>query len=173
MVSAIWHFEGWWKSDRHPPLSIPPQRVIDKNFSPQKTLLKQPRTSVSLSDPFSKFSSWKIWRQSKKYSIARNPMDKFSFSFKRNQFKESKIYVVHQFISIFKINLNTVCHKFGKSAISQYLDLSDLLWKLNQVNSSTVKWPILFLAILSFCILSQYPYSTLKWPNLSSTADYF
>ena len=81
-------------------------------------------------------------------------MDKFSFSFKRNQFEESKIYVVYQFISIFKINLNTVCHKFGKSAISQDLDLSDLLWKLNQVNSSTVKWPILFLAILSFCILS-------------------
>lgn len=50
--------------------------------------------------------------------------------------------------------MNTVCHKFGKSAISQDLDLSDLLWKLNQVNSSAVKWPILFLAILSFCILS-------------------
>ena len=25
---------------------------------------------------------------------ARNPMDKFSFSFKRNQFKESKIYML-------------------------------------------------------------------------------
>ena len=77
------------------------------------------------------------------------------FQLQKNQMQRKwDLCVVYQFISIFKINLITICHKFVKSAISQDLDLSDSLWKLNQVYSSPLKRPILSLAIPSFCILS-------------------
>lgn len=66
----------------------------------------------------------------------------------------------------------TICHKFGKSATSQDLDFSDSLWKFNQVYSSTLK-SFFWRFHLSVFYPYPYPYYTLKWPNLSSTANCF